>query len=124
MSKFTAPKFAHLPLTTEYFSTVKLDADRGLVHVATNDDGDTAETVVDPRLPVLLNKFSELVTRRSDKASGPGVKAFATKTMARIVKGVETIDPSFVGLPEMQNHLSVSTAKDSVLSDMLSDLGV
>src|SRR3954468_4731119 len=112
MSKFTAPKFAHLPLTTEYFSTVKADSEKGLVLVTTNDDGDTAETIVDPRLPVLLNKFSELVSRRLDKSSGPGVKAFATKTMTRIVKGVETIDPNFPGLPEMQAHLSVSTAKD------------
>lgn len=121
-----SPQFSHLPITTDYFKSVTFEEGKGLVITSTDDDGNVTETVVDPRIPVLVSKFNELVDRRSDKnnVNKPGVKAYASKTMTRIIKGVETIDPSFVGLPEMQAHLSVSTAKDSVLSDLLSDLGV
>lgn len=124
---------SHLPLTVEFFSTVESDKDGALTVPALDKDGnprtdkDGAPVVetVDPRLVILVSKLDEVLTRREDKDSGPGVRAFATKTVKRIVGGIEKVGtPKGFPMDEVRATLSVSTSKDSVLSDLLSDLGV
>src|SRR4051812_35551140 len=107
MSKFTPVTLKSLPSVTEVLST---------------EEGVKS---LDPRLVFLCGEFDRFIARRSDKSSGPGAKAFATKTLSKIVRTVEAMDPTFIGLPEMKSHLTVSSgAKNTALNDLFAEFGI
>lgn len=82
----------------------------------------------DPRIPVLVKSFKDLQAVRDEgrKDKKPGVIAHSTRTMDRIVKGIQSIDPSYdvADLLKVLNDGRGQTSKNKVLNDLLSDLGV